>query len=196
MATDVNNILRVDLPEIYDECQGMTEIKARALELDPDVFAISVVVKNQIHSFAMEGASLIADNASIIRNSAQTGMDALTYKEEDDEPDPPVENDYGDIIPPYGEDTDLNQKLVKKTQDLILFEIEDIETESNRYTVVQNFIKSALVHYILFKWYELVAKPELAAIEFVEYEKFTGKARFNSIRNQGRINEVRPYRMY
>ena len=142
MATDVKNILRVDLPEIYDECQGMTEIKARALGIDPDVFAISVVTKPQIHSFAMEGASLIADNASIIRSSAQTGLDALTYEQTVDEPDPPVENEFGAIIPPYGEDTDLNQKLVAKTQDLIIFEIDDIESEGNRYTMVQNFIKS------------------------------------------------------
>lgn len=194
--TDSKNILRLDLEEIYNECQGITEAKARALTLDPNVFAITSVVKNQVHQFAMEGASLIANNAGIVRNSSQTGLDALTYEQTVDEPDPIPTNEFDKEIPVNGVCTDENQKLDSGLMDIVLFEIEDVDGEQNRYTMVQTFIKSAMIHYILFKWYKMMGRADLASIEYQEYEEFNGKVRFNAVRTSNIKGIKRPVRFY
>jgi hypothetical protein len=194
--TDTKNILRFDLEEIYEECQSITEAKSRALALNTDIFSISSGVKNQIHQFALEGAGIIANNASLIRHSTQTGLDGITYQQSVDEPDPVPVNEFDKEIPINGQCADEGQKLNKGIMDMVLFEIEDVDSEINRYTLVQSFIRSAMIHYILYKWYKTVGKIDVASIEKDEFDYFTGLVNFNAVKNQNRKAASRPIRFY
>lgn len=196
MATDTKNIIRVDLQEIYNECIARSEFLCKAENIDPDIFVIKSTAIKMIHSFAMEGAALISDNAGMVKDSCQTGINALTYDDDLDNPDPVPVNEFDKPIEQMGEQADVGEKLEKSIMDFALFNIEDLSTEQNRYTVVQNFIKSALIHYICYKWWTMMNRKDLAASDFGEFTEFNGKVRFNSVRNHKRKNIVRPYSMY
>lgn len=197
MAVDSGNILRVDLAEIHQEVKDRTHLKAGFLNLDPDTFAINANTKPLIHQFALEGAGIVADHAGYIKNSAQTGLDGLTYCADVDNPDPAPTNEFDKEIEQMGEKkVNPGEKLESSLMDFVLFEIEDIPSELNRYTLVQGYIKSALIHYILYKWFHLQSRPDLANPEFIEFENFKGKVRFNSVRNYRKAKNGRPYRQF
>jgi len=217
MSLDQKNILRIDLQEVYHECQRMSAISVHALyqdgarpEFHPDFFVISDEENevNQLHSFAMEGASMISNHASMVKHYAQTGIDALTYYKDLEKPteadshnedDKTVEDPDGNTI--LTQDINNNQfnpgqKLVDKEQDIVLFSIENLPDDQTRYTVVQQFIKSSLIHYCLYKWWQLKNLGDLSMSNEKEFYSYLSKVKMNAIHQQNIKNIETPQKTF
>jgi hypothetical protein len=76
----------------------------------------------------------------------------------------------------------LESKLPKNNQDTIQFNVTDA-VDQNRYTIIQQFIKSALQSYILWAWWTLKGVVDQAQLEYVIYERMVQNMRFNSVSN-------------
>lgn len=214
MSVDTKNIIRTDLQEIYNDCKERTFRKCLALKLDPDSYAISGHETGQLHLFALEGASKIANHASMIKYHSQTGIDALSFYQDLETPedadsyvdpdsetanDETVEDPDGNTIlvsDIAGREHESGEKLSKEIQDLIVFQIDDLEEDYNRYTVVQQFIKSALTNYILYKWWELMGQYNEAKVEMAAFMDMADDVRFNAVSTNKQKNVARPYYFY
>jgi hypothetical protein len=200
MIVDTGNVLREDLSDIYGECERITALKARANGLDPDLFVINKTDYNLIHTFAMEGAGIIADSASMVKLATQTGIDALSIVIDattgEDILEYPEANEYGVVASSMGKNHESGEKMVKTLSNRIEFAIEGLEGTQLRYTVVQGFIKTAMIYYILYKWYHALEQLEIAKAQFFEYERALEKVKFNSVRNHKAKTACKPYRLY
>lgn len=194
MNVDSKNLLRVDIVDIYKDCKNRTNIYAMAQGLDVNKFTINSNTMDLVHTFAIEGSGLIADKSSMVKSATQSGFDALTFDEELDDQEETDED--GLVIDQMGENLSEGEKLTSGIMDLVLFEIEDVRSEWNRYTVVQNYIKTAMVHYILYKYYATLGMMDAAAINKVAYEENLENVKYNSVRNHERKKACKPYRLY
>jgi hypothetical protein len=209
MAVDQNNILRVDLTQIYKEAERRSMLKCRALQLDIDDFGISPSDYPQLHSFASEAATIIGDKSGMVKTTTQTGFDAITYIEADDVPDPDQdvdvdedgETDFQEEL--MGDTYTVGEKLASNDegfeQDTIEFNIDKLnlpEDEANRYTVFQRYIFDAMVHYVLHKWFDLMGQAQASADFYRGYEAHLGNLKFNSSKNFNRLGQRRPYFLY
>ena len=176
MADDKNNINRLDLPEIIEEAQRLTEYKYRGLgkaikeNFDHEGFILTPQENKQVLKWILEGTAEIASTSSFAQNSNQTGLDALTYSLIDDDEDV--------LHPDY---YDKGMKLEGNDGMEILFEIPGVVPEQRRYTIVQQFIRTAILNYILFQWYKTIGLYEDSNVHFMEYEKFKGKVSYNGV---------------
>lgn len=82
------------------------------------------------------------------------------------------------------------EKLPKRDQNTIVFNVTDA-VEVNRYTIIQQYIKSALQAYILTQWWSLKGIGDQAALENQNFEKHLQNVRFNSVANHRIKNSVR-----
>jgi len=209
VAVDQKNISRVDLNEIYNTVQRMSFLALRGLnkggvDFHIDDYAIMESEYPTLHDFAMEGMSMIANETNRIKFYTQTGIDALTNYQSLEDP----ENDVSYVDPDTevvedetvtdpdgntinvkdisGKQFTTGEKLVPTGQDTIEFELPDwplpdgdATRTHNRYTVVQQFIKTSLEHYILYKWWKLHSLFELANANEAEYWKVVRELRSN-----------------
>lgn len=198
MIVDNSNILRVDLPEIYAECERRTAYKSKALGIDIDTYVLTSNEQEQLHSFAMTGAGEIANKGNMIKSATQTGVEALSYTESATVLlENPAANDNGVVPETMSKTHEAGQKLDLDIMDLVIFEINsDIKSDHNRYTVVQGFIKEALICFVLYKWWLLMDKKDIAAIEFEEYEKSLSSLKFNAVNNHADKCAQRKVRYY
>jgi hypothetical protein len=163
------------LDNIYDQVERRTALKQRSQEpkdrLD-DSFVVTPEDRDLIHDLAMEGASVLASHAKMIRNSAQTGIEALTYQ------------CCYDSDPAMGVETDANMKLISDTDKpvRIAFKIAGLEKKTTEEkSVVQQFIHSALIHYILYKWYQIKGYSQWASEDFTEHMRFADLVKTNAV---------------
>ncbi len=216
MAVDNKNIVRLDLNEIYNAARRKSFIAVRALNAQSpgkyheDDYAISGNEVQELHDSVMEGAALISNYASMVKHYTQTGIDALTYYEDLEipteaatytDPDADVEGDET-ITSPDGNEIMVGdiqnrqhssgEKLSRSIGDLVLFSVDDLEDDQVRYTVVQQFIRQALIAFVLYKWFALNGVGEQAAVHYQEFERAAGDVRFSSVRNHRRRHTRRP----
>jgi hypothetical protein len=212
LAVDVKNIVRLDLEDILEECirQSYYAIRpytAKEPEVyHPDDYAISGNEKQQVFEFAMDGASKLADYASMVKHHTQTGIDALTYYADYENPTEAASYDSNEetitttegsteepVANIIGEGHASGQKL-NKGNDLVLFEISDLEGDQYRYTVVQQHIRTSLINYILHKWWSLVGLSDLANKYLEDFKASASDVRHNSASTHSVRNIVRKTR--
>jgi hypothetical protein len=192
MATDIKNITRLDLQDIYDEIQRQSYIQVKVKpDMHEDDFAISDQEIPQIHSFAMDACAEIANDADLVKHYTETGLDALTYYAEWEDPDTYDPNDTGELTSPNDQEISTDQivnrqhnegeKLDKGVPDYVIFSIQGLDDEQIRYTMVQQFIRRAIVNYVLREWWKLKGLYEWASVRDMDYQASMGKVRFNAI---------------
>ena len=81
-------------------------------------------------------------------------------------------------------DRKTGEKLTSSSGDTITFQIDDLNTDQTRYTVVQGFIRSALINYSLYKWYTLMGLGEDASVELAEFNVAVDRVRYNLYLNK------------
>ena len=199
MTVDVKNSCRLDLIFIYDEIRQISEMKLLGTPLHPDQFAISENEVPQLHSYVMEACAYIAKDADMMRHYTQSGVDAISYHVEFALPSDQSPNADGEYTGPDQTtvDTDdlLNhahhagQKMDVGVPDYITFSLDGLDDDSIRYTVVQEFVKKALISYALMQWWKLKSQPQWARESMGDYQEALAAARFNPVsshRNKSR----------
>ena len=187
MANDKKHLERVDLKDIFSECERITAKRYRALQnqVDIDDFVITEEDYTQLLVYAIDAAADIASRCSYVQTSNQTPLEALSYTKEDT---------LGDGV--GRDDFEKGQKLYLSDMPEILFDFEGVDTMHLRYTVVQQFIRAALRYYILSEYYETVGLFNDSAINRTKYDEAVGKVNFNAVVNNNRKGKTRPYRYY
>ena len=223
MATDSKNTSRLDLDDIYDSIKRRTFYKCKARNLDHDKYGISGEDTQVLYEFITEGAEIVANSANYIKFHTQSGYDALTYYSEYEKQDTDNDGKFkfesdtdedGDLINPdsveidnedimYQDDNSDNlgdrktgEKLTASAGDTITFQITDLNTDQTRYTIVQGFIRSALINYSLYKWYSLVGLGEEASLELAEFNVAKDRVRYNAVGNHRNKKISRKYRTF
>lgn len=196
MAVNDFNSLRVDLKDIYRECEKRTSFHSRVYQGDElnQKVVISQDDYDQLYRFSEEAANLVANHANYITNTVQTGLEAITADFTEEEPN--VNDEYE--LPELNErEKQTGEFLVKEEMDTLEFNVSEIEEmDFKRYTIIQGFIRSAILEYILYKWYSMCRINDEAQKALVEHEKFKDLVRFNSITNRKRVKKTRYYRAY
>jgi len=211
MANDEKNDVRIDFPEIFQEIKEQCAHNLNSTSVgDWDRYVIGESDTNRVYQFVQEASADIANQAHMIKHRSQTGIDALTNYQELEYPelDASYDEEARTVTSPDGETIELNdipgrrhaaeQKLnPSDAPDTIeLFTVEGLEPENKtRYTVVQTFIKQAVVHYVLMKWWLMKIQPQLAESNQIMYENALGSLIHNSVHNQERKNvraQMRP----
>lgn len=200
MAVNDFNSNRVDLKDIYRECEKRTSFHSRVYQGDElnQSIVISADDYDQLFRFSDEAANLIANHANYITCSTQTGLEALTADFTEQDPNP---HDTVAL-----EDLDERQKqtgelLDKGEMDILEFNIPELDNlkedeKIKRYNIVKGFIRSAILEYILYKWYSMTRVNDEAQKSLQEHEKFKDLVRFNSVTNRKRVKKTRSYRAY
>jgi hypothetical protein len=196
MATDKSNLQRVDLIDIFKECERRTAFKYRAIatEISSDAFVIGPDEYEQMLSFILEAAARLSSQINYIQHAGQTGLDALSWINGTDKPY--AEDGENDKVGAY---LSQNEKLHQKGMCQILFEYDsfgDFENEQNRYSVTQEFIKAALIHYVLYKWYLLIGFRNEATEEYLQYETNLVDIRSGAVAYQRNKGAKKKYRFY
>ena len=223
MATDSKNTTRLDLDDIYDSIKRRTFYKFKARNLDHDKYGISGEDTQVLYEFITEGAEIVANSANYIKFHTQSGYDALTYYSQYEKQDTDNDGKFkfesdtdedGDLTNPdsveidnedimYQDDNSDNlgdrktgEKLTASAGDTITFQITDLNTDQTRYTIVQGFIRSALINYSLYKWYSLVGLGEEASLELAEFNVAKDRVRYNAVGNHRNKKISRKYRTF
>lgn len=192
MAIDTKNVTRLDLQDMYSEIQRQSFYQVKGKDgMHEDDYAISDQEIPQIHAFAMDGCAEIANDGDLVKHFKQTGLDAITYYPEYEDPDT-YDTDEDDVITdPDGDEISttaitnrehfIGEKLDKDVPDYVVFNIQGLDDDQIRHTVVQQFIKRALVNYVLREWWKLKGMYDWAGIRDQDYQDALGKVRFNAI---------------
>ena len=223
MATDSKNTTRLDLDDIYDSIKRRTFYKCKARNLDHDKYGISGEDTQVLYEFITEGAEIVANSVNYIKFHTQSGYDALTYYSQYEKQDTDNDGKFkfesdtdedGDLTNPdsveidnedimYQDDNSDNlgdrktgEKLTASAGDTITFQITDLNTDQTRYTIVQGFIRSALINYSLYKWYSLVGLGEEASLELAEFNVAKDRVRYNAVGNHRNKKISRKYRTF
>ena len=223
MATDSKNTTRLDLDDIYDSIKRRTFYKCKARNLDHDKYGISGEDTQVLYEFITDGAEIVANSANYIKFHTQSGYDALTYYSQYEKQDTDNDGKFkfesdtdedGDLTNPdsveidnedimYQDDNSDNlgdrktgEKLTASAGDTITFQITDLNTDQTRYTIVQGFIRSALINYSLYKWYSLVGLGEEASLELAEFNVAKDRVRYNAVGNHRNKKISRKYRTF
>lgn len=196
MQLDTSNILRVDLQDIYNSCEHQTAIHSRIFNEDKSNQEI-VICKDDyaiIHPWAMEAASLVADACNYITSTNQSGLDAITDRSTEQIPNPYNEKEILDLTQTQKQTGErLNQGLM----DILTFNVEQMEGMLPlKYTVTQTYIRSAIVEYVLFKWYELNKITDAMRLKYEQFEFWKNELRTITFNNQKAIKVRKPYRLF
>ena len=153
MATDSKNTTRLDLDDIYDSIKRRTFYKCKARNLDHDKY----------------GKSDTDEDGDLINpDSVEIDNEDIMYQDDNSD-------NLGD--------RKTGEKLTADAGDTITFQITDLNTDQTRYTIVQGFIRSALINYSLYKWYSLVGLGEEASLELAEFNVAKDRVRYNAVGN-------------
>lgn len=221
---DQKNILRIDLHLIYQSVKRQAQYAIQTLFIKdpafhPDNFAISENEYEQLHELAMSAAANIANDTHRVKYLTQTGVDALTYYQDYENPELAASYDEQDsevtgdetIINPdaveiltkdiSGKQFTAGEKLVRQSQDTVEFVIYDdfdvaratpITKTHERFTYIQQFIFDAMTSYILMKWWMLKGVPALAEPAGINYSENVSKIRMNITSRHNAKNVDRP----
>lgn len=196
MAINDFNNLRVDLLDIYKECEHRTSLHSRVFEANSMNQEIVICRDDYpvLHSFANTAASIIADNSNYITHTNQTGFEALTSSYTPNEPNLFDDNELIDLDE---REKQTGELLVKGEMDTLDFGITNTEgVDIKRYSIVQTYMRNAILEYILFKWYSDNRINDESRKAWDQFTTFKDHLRFNSIANIKRKKLNRKYRLY
>ena len=189
-GVDSANIVRVDLQEVFTECERQSAARSHAIDGGKTVDVIAIVEDDydDIYTFFMEGAAKIADACNYVQSVDQDGLDALTRSQ-------PNSVDDKSVLEAKEHEKFTGEAMDPDQKTLMIFDVPGLEGFYKN-TIVQQYIKEALTHYILFKWYHIKAQFGFSREENQLYETALGICRFNSITNTKRKKVRRHYRYY
>ena len=196
MAVDSTNNIRVDLQEIYNSCEEQSAYHSRIFQNDEQNQNV-VICKDDykmIHSWANEAAVLIADACNYITNTSQTGLDAISNPYTALNPNP---NDQEKIKDLMVDQKQTGEFLSKGRMDELDFDVVQMADLSPlKYTVTQTQIRSAIIEYVLFKWYELNKITDAMRLKYEQYEFWLKALQNNSMNNQKTLKTQKAYRYF
>lgn len=192
MAVDNSNILRVELNDIYDSLERISAHRSEAFDQGEtvDIFAIVEDDRTDVYPDIMLACAEIADKSNYIRNENENGLDALTRVSNGD-----YEGEDLDLVPEktklIGESLDPNER------DTLTFSVEEMTNFTpNKYTIIQEYIKDAIIHFTLHRWYTMKNSQQFAQEEYQLFDRAMTNIRFNSITNRKRRSVKLPYRYF
>jgi hypothetical protein len=206
MAVDTSNNVRVDLQEIFNNCEEQTAKTSR--RIGENALSQSIVITEDDYSliwaWANEAMVLIADSCNYITNATQTGLNAISenFYPSDPDADPPVEGNPNPFDEKDHLDLTQSQKqtgefLSKKPMDTLEINVTQMSgMEPLDYNLTQTQIRAAIIEYILFKWYLLMGLPNEMSIRSNQFDFWKNKLMTNSINNQKTIKVRKPYRLF
>lgn len=193
MAVNSTHNLQVILQKIYDQAELETAYHSRIHQGDTMNQEI-IITKDDyplIHHFCQEGAGLIASAANYITGTSQSGLQAISNPFNEANPNPYDEEDIKDLresMKQTGEYLPLGEM---DTLQFSVIQMEGVNPED--YTITQGWIRSALIHYILHKWFLMNKIYDAAQDNFVKFEQFKNMVRTSALSNQKTIRAKRPY---
>lgn len=196
MQIDISNIIRVDLQDIYNSCEEQTAYHSRVINNNEEYLRIIICQDDYrlIHPWAMEAASLIADSCNYISNAGQTGLDAISNPYASGQTNPNDSKNPSDLMQ---NEKQTGEYLSKEELDEIEFNVEQMFNISPlKYTVIQTYLRAAIIEYVLYKWYELNRIADSSAIKYQTFEEWVSKLENNSLNNQKAIKTRKPYRFF
>lgn len=195
MAVDDFNSLRVDLQDIFNNAILQTAYISRRIEDDEhwNKYIITAKDFDLVSSFMIEASGLIADAGNYTTSTSQTGLEAITNVFTDSNPNPFDEEDLLDLMESMKQ---TGEYLAKGEMDTLSFNVTQMEgINPLKYTITQSNIRSAMIHYILYKWCQLNALLTDMKLNWDEFEKFIGKIESGAIANLKTKRAKRPYRI-
>jgi hypothetical protein len=191
---DTSNILRVDISKIYLEAESRSVDIAESIDptgVRHDVLVICGADYPQLHEFMVRGTSEIADRANYLNCDTETGLQAITAK-------CPTDYCCDTDLTTLPETPKINGELLDTSiSNFILFNIPELENvDLDRRSVVQSYLKEAIISYLLSEWYGLKAEPSMYQFYAGKFENEVQKVRFNSITNKKTRSSRRKYRLY
>lgn len=196
MALDTSNNIRVDLQEIYNACEEQSAYHSRIVENDSfnQVIAICRDDYKMIHSWASEAAVLIADRCNYIKDTTQTGLDAISNPYTTENPNPHDEKDITDLT---SKQKQTGEYLSKGVMDTIQFNVDQMDNYNPlKYTITQTQIRAAIIEYILFKWYELNKINDAMQLKYKQFEFWINKLANNSLNNLKAVQTRKGYHFF
>lgn len=194
MAVDTSNNVRVDLQEMFNSCEELSEKHFRREHGGSQDFQHLVITKDDysiIFPWANDAAVLIADSVNYITNTSQTGLEAISNPYTVDDPNP---NDEEDILDLTQDKKQTGEYLSKAEMDTMEFNVDQMEGMTPlKYTVTQSQIRAAMIEYILFKWYELNNQPSSMAMKWTQFQFWLNQLANNSLNNQKTIRARKTY---
>lgn len=192
MAVDNSNILRVELLDIYDILEKISAFKSEAFDGGETVDVLAIVEDNRkdVYPDIMLACARIADAANYIQNQNQNGLDALTRTS-----DGIYEGYTLDYVPE--KEKLIGESLDPDERDTLSFTVPELENFTpNKYTVVQEYIKEAIVRFVLSRWYEMKNMQQFSKEQFELFEDAIGNLKFNSVTNKKRRSVKLPNRWF
>lgn len=196
MAVDESNVLRVDLEDIINEARHRTELKSRSIQ--DDAMAQKIAMSDDdytiLTSWILECAGIIGNEANYIWHPSQTGLDSISNPYTEQDPNP---NDAFDV-------TDLNtlqkqssELMPKNIPDFLVFNMPQLEGALiYKYTIIQTMIRSAMIEYLLAKWYNDCGLMQDSQIAGMAFNNWKSQVRFNAVTSQKNLKTPRMYRAY
>lgn len=196
MQIDSSNNIRVDLQDIYNSCEEQTAYHSRMINNNEEHQRIIICPDDYrlIHPWAMEAASLIADSCNYISNAGQTGLEAISNPFAAGQTNPNDSKSPSDLMQ---NEKQTGEYLSKEEMDEIEFNVEQMfDLSPLKYTVIQTYIRAAIIEYVLYKWYELNRLTDSMSMKYRGFEEWVSKLENNSLNNQKVIKTRRPYRIF
>ena len=192
MAIDNSNLLRVDLNDVYDLIENISAHRSQALDEGQTVDIMAVVEDDRIkiYPFIILATAEIADRSNYIQNVHQNGLEALTRSTDGDFVDQEI-----DMVPEKHKL--MGESLSPNPLDTLVFAVPELENFTpNKYTIIQEYIKEAIVRFALYKWYAMLNASQFASEEYQFFERAVSQLRFNSITNRKRKSVKLPLRYF
>lgn len=197
MAVDTSNNVRVDLQEMFNSCEELSEKHFRREHGESPDFQHLVITKDDyrvIFPWANDAAVLIADRCNYITNTTQTGLDAISNPYTTENPNP---NDETEIVDLTQDKKQTGEYLSKAVMDTMEFNVDQMEDMTPlKYSVTQSQIRAAMIEFILFKWYELNNQPASMAMKWSQFQFWLNQLANNSLNNQKAIRARKSYNMF
>ncbi|MEC7753776.1 MAG: hypothetical protein VYB44_07085 [Bacteroidota bacterium] len=192
MAVDSSNILRVELLDIYQSLERISAHRSEAHDGGETVDVLAIVQddREDVYPDIMLACAKIADAANYVQNQDQNGLDALTRTS-----DGIYEGYTLDYVPE--KEKMIGESLDPNTRDILVFSHPELENFTpNKYTIVQEYIKEAIVRFVLSRWYHMKNLKQYSIEEEELFEEALSEIKFNSVTNKKRKSVKLPYKYY
>ena len=183
---DTNNTLNKWLADIYDDCAARSGLRAKALNLDMDTYAISTQEYRTIHLFAKSAMNAIVNRCAMVQYIGQTPIDAINFIKQYD-----TDLDSDDALgrDDFTQDTKMQQKDIQS----IIFDVDGVEREDNRYTTIQQYIRDSILEFVLMEWYKLMGMYKDAAVHRESFNTYVSGINTSASLNSKSITRTPRY---
>lgn len=196
MAVNETFALQVYLQDVYNQVKLESAYHSRIHQGDTMNQEIIITPDDYpvINSFCIEAAGFIASAANYITGTSQNALQAISNPYTTENPNPYDEEELQDLRESMKQTGEFMPLGAMDTFNFNIVKMEGVETKV--YTITQGWIKSALIHYILHKWFLLNKIYDAATDNLVKFEEFKNKVRTSALSNQKTIRAKKPYQPF